>query len=112
MHPRNVKNVYEFHGDCGRLVYNDGAVYYGSFAHGKRHGHGMNFMQNCKGDRYVGPFVQDKASGEGEIFYANGDVYRGGVKDFKKHGKGVLKYICGGGYEGDFADDRFHGSGT
>ena len=107
---RNGKNVYEFHGEKGRLTYNDGAVYTGSFAHGKRHGRGD--MTDRKRDRYVGRFVEDRILDEdGAIFFANGNVYTGSVEDFEMHGVGKLKYIRNGGYHGNFVHGEFLGRG-
>jgi len=62
--------------------------------------------------RYQGEFQRDRATGQGQLLYANGNVYNGQWQKDLRHGEGVME--CkedGSRYEGYWENDRRHGLG-
>ena len=50
----------------GKLVFNSGNVYLGSFSSSKRHGKGKIWFK-VSGDTYEGDWVMDKMTGKGRF---------------------------------------------
>ena len=127
--PLNVTG--EKHGE-GIMLWDNGDVYQGMFAHGHRHGHGVltfggdgeyvgewldNRMHGSgtrrypTGDLYIGEYVQGKREGEGRFYYANGDMYMGLWKNNQMHGLGRYYYDAGQRFEGTFCLGKRVGHG-
>ena len=69
----------EEHG-CGRISYDDGAVYDGNSKGGKRHGWGK--MTYADGDMYEGDWNDDMRNGKGNYTLSYGGVYEGCLMTF------------------------------
>jgi radial spoke head protein 1 len=56
-------------------VFPNGDVYSGSYASGKRAGHG--FYKWKQGHRYVGDYQENQRNGKGYMIYPDGTKYKG-----------------------------------
>ena len=72
------------------------------------------YRHNCFGDftygngnRYVGPFKEDKQNGQGTYTFANGDKYVGEFKNNKRNGQGTFTFADGRVAEGIWKDNEF-----
>eukprot|EP00762_Andalucia_godoyi_P007107 ANDGO_01892.mRNA.1 hypothetical protein len=94
----------------GVRKYANGDVYQGDFSAGARYGLGRISLSAAVS--FVGPWVNDLPSGEGELIDDVGNVYRGAFLFGRKHGHGVLQYASGALYDGPFVADVREGSGA
>jgi len=56
--------------------------------------------------------VNDKMSGHGTYWWADGSQYQGTWENDKKSGYGTRWYMDGGRYEGMWENDKRHGDGV
>lgn len=91
------------------IRYDDGCVYTGQVANGKRNGKGT--MTWPSGEVYEGDFVDNKRHGRGKCTWPSGNVYEGDFVDGECTGKGKYTWPNGSVYEGDFVDDKATGKG-
>ena len=84
--------------------------YTGEFNDGVKHGQGAYTWDT--GNRYEGPFEDDRPNGIGKYFFANGDVYNGEMKAGAVTGRGIYVTKAGDTLEGTFVDAKLHGVGT
>lgn len=75
-------------------------------------GKGAKVLRFPSGDKYVGPLVDGKMSGEGVYYFASGGKYEGSFENGKFNGYGVYISPKGGRYEGNWKDNKRHGKGT
>lgn len=87
------------HGE-GRMDYNTGEYYVGSWDNGKKNGYGE--MKHFDWSIYEGEWKNDMKNGNGVMTFPNGSVYTGTFKDDKQYGRGVLKTPEGEEYELEF----------
>ena len=90
-------------------TYANGDKYEGPFVDDKKHGQGILTFAN--GDKYEGPYVDDKRHGQGIFTFASGNKYEGPYVDDKMNGQGIFTYASGAKYEGPFVDNKKHGQG-
>ncbi|XP_017010175.2 MORN repeat-containing protein 3 [Drosophila takahashii] len=92
-----------------------GLCYEGHWQLGQRHGYGTLRRKEPDGSIqriYVGQWQQDKRSGEGKQFYADGSVYFGQWLKGQRSGQGILWQPDGGVYVGEWLLDKMHGKGV
>ena len=81
-------------GNCtsgsGVYIYNNGAMYFGTFQNGKRHGFGKLDFKG--GNLYVGEFQNGNYHGLGTYVWSEYNYYMGEYQNGKYHGKGVMYY--------------------
>jgi len=81
-------------GNCtngsGVYKYNNGAMYFGTFQNGKRHGFGKLDFKG--GDLYIGEFQNGNYHGLGTYVWSDYNYYMGQYRNGKYHGKGVMYY--------------------
>lgn len=94
----------------GRMVYDEGWTYNGSWCHGFWHGRGT--AQFVNGDSYTGEYRLNKRHGRGTYRWADGRVYDGDFCAELRHGKGTFTFPDGACYEGEFKDGQREGYGT
>lgn len=87
-----------------------GNTYQGEWKNGKKHDHGQ--IDYANGNKYVGDWVEDMATGEGTFTWANGDRYEGQFKEGRRHGKGSYLFANGDQYVGDWVEDKKVGQGV
>lgn len=92
-------------GNCnfgkGKLVFDNGNVYEGSFAQKIPNGKGI--MRYSNGNKYLGDWKQGQRDGKGKYIYASGDFYIGEWSKDKKHGEGTFTSYNGHSTEGIWA---------
>ena len=94
----------------GKLEYNTGDVYEGTFEAGVISGEGTFTYAN--GDVYKGSFSDGMKNGSGVYTWANGDVYEGEYVNDVRSGIGIYTWTSGERYEGEFKDNLLSGAGT
>ena len=72
------KSIYTAFPILGPYEYGDGAIYYGQYKNGKRHGRGEQVWPD--GSVYRGYWHDDQSSGPGVHVYSSGDMYFGAWK--------------------------------
>ena len=87
----------------------EGAVYVGDLADGRRHGHGVLTWGN--GHRYEGAFANGRRHGEGELALPSGDRYEGAFSNGSMHGAGRYSWPNGDVFTGDFVAGERTGRG-
>ena len=87
----------------------NGDKYVGEYKYNKASGQGT--LTYANGNKYVGQFKSNKASGQGTLTYANGNKHVGQFKDNKPSGQGTLTYANGGKYDGAWNDGKYNGQG-
>ncbi|QTN29099.1 peptidase C13 [Rhodoferax sp. AJA081-3] len=87
----------------------DGGRYYGALVDGLRQGQGR--VEWDSGVRYEGSFANGVFDGKGKLTGPT-EEYTGDFKAGRYAGQGELKYQDGRRYKGDFAQGQFHGSGV
>lgn len=95
----NVQDHTGHHGE-GRMDYNNGEYYVGSWVNGKKHGYGE--MLHFDLSLYKGEWENDRKNGLGVMEWPNGGVYTGMFKDDRQYGKGVMVSPDGKEYELEF----------
>jgi hypothetical protein len=98
----------------GIQTYEDGTIYEGDWANGKRNGHGILSRVLCSQERqriYTGLWKNDKPTGFGLLVYENGGVYEGEFKEGLRHGVGSMYYPTGAIYLGRWSEDKRDGIG-
>ncbi len=95
----------------GQVSYNftNGDSYLGYVKNGK-YTNGTYTYAN--GNKYIGEFSQNMASGKGVMSFANGDRYEGLFKNNLRNGFGTYKFADGRVYVGEYKDDLYNGNGT
>jgi hypothetical protein len=58
-----------------QILLENGAVYVGEWANGKKNGKGIQVWKD--GSIYEGFWLNDKAEGKGRLYHVNGDIYEG-----------------------------------
>ena len=98
----------------GRLQFQNGDIYEGSFVMGKMEGVGS--LRTLGGDVYTGSFKNGFKHGKGKIVYGSGNnrggSYEGDWSYNKKEGRGVCIDSNGDRYDGAFMGNSRHGDGT
>lgn len=92
-----------------KYTYKSGAVYYGDWLGGFRHGDGKITFKD--GSTYDGEWNIGKAHGKGVFKQVHGDEYEGSWYCDMKHGYGKLTRDNGTWYEGDWFKDTEKGLG-
>jgi hypothetical protein len=119
--PLHFKNSnYFYHGKwndkgekngLGKMIKEDGSVYYGKFYADKLEGNGLYITKN--GDYYLGDWSGDKASGRGALVQTQGKSrYQGEWLHNKKHGSGEELFPDGSVYSGEYTNNQIEGFGT
>lgn len=72
----------------GTYVDDDGRKYVGRWTHGQKDGYGVDVWTN--GQRYEGHYKDGRRSGYGRMTNADGSIYAGGWWRNKKSGRGIL----------------------
>ena len=70
----------------GKMTYQDGSVYGGSWVDGMRHGRGKCIFVD--GSEYEGEFREGNFHGQGKMTWNDGGWYKGEWSDGEMHGKG------------------------
>ncbi|TNV86548.1 hypothetical protein FGO68_gene17393 [Halteria grandinella] len=94
----------------GIQIWPDGSKYVGLWLQGKASGFGRFILAD--GDAYEGSWLDGKAHGTGIYFYADGAHYQGEYRDGKKHGKGCFTWSDGATYSGEWQANKMHGYGV
>lgn len=92
-------------------TYEDGSMYTGQIAAGKRHGRGV---WTSASEEYTGQWKDDQRDGQGKQTWHDGRVYEGQFKAGKFHGQGRMEWHMPTGlmvYEGQYVDDLKDGFG-
>ncbi|MBT4888105.1 MAG: hypothetical protein HON65_00940 [Rhodospirillales bacterium] len=89
-------------------------IWTGKCVNGKASGNGTLqwYVNETKGGRYEGDFLDGKANGWGIRYFTNGNRYEGEYNDGKFHGKGTHYFADGGVYEGTFLNGKANGYGV
>ncbi|ESL05678.1 hypothetical protein TRSC58_06663 [Trypanosoma rangeli SC58] len=108
----------------GSLWWGEEGYYLGAFDKGRRHGRGVQIMEN--GEKYVGEFSDDEWHGAGIYCADDGSAYEGvwqhgklttlhyhGELDEQQrhHGRGESYELDGGRYNGEWQNGQWHGTG-
>lgn len=94
----------------GRITYQDGSYYYGTFNYDKIHGKGIYVFSN--GNKYIGDFFNETMQGKGKVYDRHDNiVYKGNFYNNNYHGKGTFYIDNVRHYVGDFINGLFHGEG-
>lgn len=96
--------------NCLGEVIDSGDRYVGEFKDNKASGIGT--LTGPGGHQYVGDFKNDLMHGTGRFTWPDGRQYVGEFKNNKRSGHGTLTWPNGGKYVGEFKDGRINGSGT
>jgi len=116
----------------GKLIYNNGNCYDGTWENDQRHGEGtfvgttsnyqgffLNDVRHGYGkekwedsNQYEGNYENDKKHGHGRFQWPDGCVYDGGFLENRVHGEGKFTWKDGRKYRGDWVSDKMHGYGT
>lgn len=94
----------------GKIKFENGGTYAGSFKDGQRDGKGYAVYAN--GDQFEGEYRNDKPNGIGTLLKRDQSEYQGGWKDGQFDGVGSMKFDLGGRYEGAWKAGMFHGKGV
>lgn len=94
----------------GVMTQPDGEVYSGQWSDGRINGKGVRSHSN--GDRYEGYYVNSIRSGYGIYYFKNGDRYEGNWDNGQANGKGKFYYSNGNRYEGEFSHNQINGKGV
>jgi hypothetical protein len=86
----------------GRMTYDNGIIYQGSFIEEKITGMGLALF---KSKIYQGEFQNNKANGHGEFIYQNNRRYLGLVKEGNREGQGEIIDHDGTRFIGQFKDN-------
>mmetsp|Transcript_121030 Transcript_121030/g.302013 ORF Transcript_121030/g.302013 Transcript_121030/m.302013 type:complete len:524 (+) Transcript_121030:1855-3426(+) len=98
--------------DMPTVTSTDEAFYYqGEFRKRRRSGHGV-LTSPGTGFRYVGSFLWDQFSGEGDATWGDGSRYHGQWRDGQKHGQGEYVSADGLRYVGEWENGQRNGDGT
>ncbi len=95
----------------GKMIKENGSVYFGKFFEDKIEGKGLYVNQT--GDYYFGDWSGDKANGRGTLVQTLGKShYHGDWLDNKKHGNGEEVFFDGSVYSGEYINNQMEGNGT
>ena len=86
----------------GKILFANGSTYSGELKDDMLHGYGI--FDDPLGNRYEGPFVDDKREGTNAKFITAYFTYEGDYKNNKRHGKGKETDTKGNIYIGEFKD--------
>jgi len=87
----------------GRMIYDDGGVYEGAWAHGLQQGQGT--YEWTWGDKYSGGWNKGMKEGKCIHMYADGGHFEGMMKKDVREGKGHFHYHFGDTYDGYYSND-------
>ena len=112
LYDENIINVFNF---SFKKFYNEkGEKYLGERRNGLKDGKGKLYYDK-NGDNirklYEGDFKEDKADGEGIMFYNDGNIYKGDWKNDLREGKGIMFWKNGDKYLGDWKNNLREGTG-
>jgi hypothetical protein len=94
----------------GKIIYEEGHIYEGTYEKNVKHGKGMITYKN--GDKYIGDFSHNRVEGKGKYIYANGDTFEGEFRNDKKSGYGESKLLTKQEtYKGYYENDKKNGQG-
>ncbi|OMJ96171.1 hypothetical protein SteCoe_354 [Stentor coeruleus] len=85
----------------GEMDYKNGNIFNGIFEDNL---YKVGTLYLANGDKYVGPFKDQKYTGKGEYFSADGTYYKGLFLNGKYHGKGKIQYPSGESYRGNWGE--------
>ncbi|CAJ1944335.1 unnamed protein product [Cylindrotheca closterium] len=91
------------------MIYDNGRVLIGNWAHGVFQGQGCAIYEN--GDKCFGSFLKGMADGY-VTYMTKFSKYVGDFQENTRHGNGVYNDIQMGLYNGDFVAGRFEGLGV
>jgi hypothetical protein len=94
----------------GRIAYDGGWSYDGSWCHGWWHGRGIAHF--VEGDSYAGEYRFNQRHGHGCYRWADGRVYDGEFNNEHRHGQGTYTFPDGDCYRGEFKNGQREGHGT
>jgi hypothetical protein len=94
----------------GRVNYDDGAVYEGPMAAGRKTGRGTYTWPD--GLSYSGDWIDDQQTGRGKMRFKNGDSYEGDVIKGVFQGVGTYTQASGDTYTGDWVAGKREGRGV
>jgi hypothetical protein len=97
----------------GEFLMPDGSKYVGDYLDTAgvkcRNGQGTSTLDS---ETYVGGWVNDAMTGEGEYTFASGAVYRGSFANNLFDGLGSYTFPDGTSYTGSWKGNKMHGHGT
>jgi hypothetical protein len=95
----------------GKLIKEDGSVYFGFFSENKFDGQGVLIREN--GDYYLGTWKSGTAEGKGQIVLSSqGIKFEGNFQDNLREGYGEESYSDGSVYKGNYKNNEKDGEGT
>lgn len=93
----------------GRLRWDNGDTYVGTFWSNRMHGNGtFVWGSSATGESYQGEFHNGKIHGRGKKYTADGDVVEGTWSDGLCQGWTTKRFACGDTHEGYYANDKVH----
>ena len=96
-----------FHG-YGVMQFDNGRVFEGTYVKGQMVQGKMTYQD---GSVYDGSWVNCARHGSGKCIFGDGSVYEGGFKAGHFHGHGKMTWNDGGYYVGDWFEGQMHGQG-
>ena len=85
--------------------------YFGQMDGAKKSGRGQLHFLDKNGEFIICNFVDDRAQGDGAVYFANGDYFKGKLADNQLE-RGVLYLNNGNKYDGPFNNNMYNGEGT
>ena len=73
----------------GKLMFNDGSYYEGTFVNGEISGFGTRYYAST-GCKYQGQFVKGELQGKGRMTWPDGSIYEGQWENNKRQGTDLL----------------------
>ena len=104
--PNLLVEIVNVHGD-GKMEYNDGARYEGTFSYGFLE---VGRYTYPNGDYFEGSFIINERH-EGIMYYSCGDIFTGRWYKDKLY-EGIMEYVDGTVYNGEWYENMKHGMGT
>jgi len=102
----------------GKLINENGSIYYGQLLNNKQHGLGiMQKRSNNINEKYLGEWRDGLREGFGVEIYSNLSnlekrMYVGDWIFDKKNGMGRMTFSSGITYDGEWLNDKMHGKGV
>ena len=95
----------------GRMIYEDGTVYVGTWKNDKYHGYGTE-TDTGAGYSYAGEWSEDKKHGQGVLIdKSRGIYYDGTFSEDRFDGQGIRFWPTGDKYTGQWKSGKRHGNG-
>lgn len=96
-----------FHG-YGVMQFDNGRIFEGTYIKGQMVQGKMTYQD---GSIYDGSWVNCARHGRGKCIFGDGSIYEGGFKAGHFHGHGKMTWNDGGYYIGDWFEGQMHGQG-